>query len=155
MKNAIIITLGLIGLLSIPGYCQTYPYPQNYTLDQRRFDTQQAANLTMRRLQSATTGQWAVGVVDMSAYAGAVTSTATYGVALTTTTASPVYSVKRWSVYYSGTGTAQVTTNKSDGILYLSGGLGYEQIYDSAVSSLSLTIGISTGTAIYTITGVR
>lgn len=154
--TAIFLLLGLLAGISradITGY----PYPQNYTTDQRRFDQQQASNLVMRKLQTSTTGQWAIGVVNLdSGNYGATVSTATYGKVdvVGTTTLSPAYSVKKYSLLSVG-GLTLVTTNATGGTLYLDDGMSYEQTFDFPVSSFTLSVNLSTGICHYAITGVK
>lgn len=164
MKKALSYILGVITALVVwVGIAQmvnatAYPYPQNYTLDQRRFDQQQASNLVMRRLQPSTTGQWAIAIVDVggSGTGGMSISTATYGMIVTTgtTVITPGYDVKKYSLLSIG-GLTTVTTNKTDGTLTLDDGMGFEQAFDFGVPSLSLTITVSTGVVHYAITGVK
>lgn len=137
------------------GNSGTYPYPQNFLLDQRRFDQQQAANLIMRRLQTSSTDQWAIGVVDVSG-GGTTVSTATYGMINSTGTTILVipYAVKRFSVLPVG-GLTIVSTNKTDGNLVLDDNMPYEQVFDYPVSSMQISLNVSTGVCHYAITGVR
>lgn len=153
-------TIVLIGGLSVLKTVNAadYPYPQNYTLDQRRFDSQQAANLIMRRLQPSTTGQWAIATVNLESGSGLglYISTASYGSinAVGNTVINPGYAVKRFSVLSVG-GLNSVKTNKTDGSLVLDDGMGYEQSFDYPVTSMALTVSISTGVIYYAITGVK
>lgn len=153
----LVLCMGIysIALLATLGHSQSYPYPQNYTVDQRRFDTQQAANLTMRRLQTSTTGQWAIGVISLDG-TGASISTATYGMITSTgaTVISPSYTVKKYSLLSIG-GLTTITTNKTDGTLNLDDGMSYEQAFDYGVTPLVISVNVSTGVLHYAITGVK
>jgi len=154
--GGLIAIFGGISLIQMVN-ATAYPYPQNYTLDQRRFDQQQAANLVMRRLQPSTTGQWAIGIVDVTggSSGGLTISTATYGTLTSTGTVviTPGYGVKKFSLLSIG-GLTTMTTNKTDGVLTLDDGMGFEQSFDFPVT-LSLTVNFSTGAVYYAITGVK
>lgn len=139
-----------------PAVFAAYPYPQNYLLDQRRFDTQQANNLVMRRLSSSTTGQWAVAVVDITSASGVSISTATYGMLTSTgtTVLTPGFAVTRFSLLTLG-GLTTAQTNATGGMLTLDDGMSYDQIFDTAISTFSLSVYFSTGVVHYSITGIR
>lgn len=153
----IAVVVGVGFLKTVNAY--EYPYPQNFRVDQRRFDEQQAANLVMRRLEPSTTGQWAIAVVQAGGGGdlGLFISTATYGIITSTgtTVISPGYAVKKYSILSVG-GLTTVTTNKTDGTLNLDDGMGFEQAFDYPVpSDMALTITVSTGVVHYAITGVK
>jgi hypothetical protein len=135
-----------------------YPYPQSYATDQRRFDTQQASNLTMRKLQASATDQWAIAVVDVNKYTGLSISTGTDGVITSTetltATAAPGYAVTKYSFWVVG-GTATITSNRTGGVLTLADGMYRERIFDFPVTSPTFTINFSSGALYYSITGVK